>query len=517
MTWIVCAVLASLSIWDYPQRHPAHERLTAGLRASLRAGDTARRTEICRRGVELLPDDPVWRYNLACALAQGTGGEAVFDELERAVDLGFRDANVLSADRDFRYVANHPRFREIVAYARRMAGHPVTTGPQAAIPAIGPCGGALVVGAHNTTWNFDAGAFDVKALLKDVDDRPYAGILYVNRDAGHSPLSSPTNFPGLTTVRFDAEARARGVDLDAANALFPYAVFGNCSRAYTKGPAWRSIPRSLMTVQAGLMRQQFFLYVSNQVWAYPACDDFDPAGTNGDVFASVAPYWIVSRGRSWSDRPCLEAVLEAAGALKPSVRKEILSRGLLAPTLQALLRKSLAGVETEDDYLTAAAHPTCFDARAIDRRRLVEKARAFGESDIPPLARIVSVVSDPVGYASGRSETTYATPCAWAFVMRAEATNRTFTVRATGGEVLAFAAVHGPKEAVSIVREGDDRARVTIDRAALSPTNRVDVAVFAKTHSSGWGAPAFVSFAVLDGDAPYVDPVLAAPSPGAPR
>ena len=42
----------------------------------------------------------------------------------------------------------------------------------------------------------------------------------------------------------------------------------------------------------------------------------------------------------------------------------------------------------------------------------------------------------------------------------------------------------------------------------MSPTNRVDVAVFARRKGTGWGAPAFVSFAVVDPSAEYSDPVL---------
>ena len=38
-----------------------------------------------------------------------------------------------------------------------------------------------------------------------------------------------------------------------------------------------------------------------------------------------------------------------------------------------------------------------------------------------------------------------------------------------------------------------------------------DVAVFAKNAKSGWGAPSFVSFAVVDPAAPYSDPVLTPP------
>jgi hypothetical protein len=42
----------------------------------------------------------------------------------------------------------------------------------------------------------------------------------------------------------------------------------------------------------------------------------------------------------------------------------------------------------------------------------------------------------------------------------------------------------------------------------MTGLSRIDVAVFGKSKTSAWGAPAFVSFAVLDPASPYCDPVL---------
>ena len=81
----ICIILAALSIWDYPARHPAHMQLRRHFIAALRAGDAAKMEAICQRGVSLLPDDPTWRYNLACSLAYYENREnAAFDALEKA-------------------------------------------------------------------------------------------------------------------------------------------------------------------------------------------------------------------------------------------------------------------------------------------------------------------------------------------------------------------------------------------------------------------------------------------------
>ena len=51
-------------------------------------------------------------------------------------------------------------------------------------------------------------------------------------------------------------------------------------------------------------------------------------------------------------------------------------------------------------------------------------------------------------------------------------------------------------------------AKVTIGRNGLSPTNRVDITVVARSKGTGWGAPSYVSFARMDPAAPYSDPAL---------
>ena len=73
-----------------------YARLCRQFRVAVREGDTATMEETCRKGVKLLPDDPTWHYNLACSLAYfETRADEAFDELETAVDLGFRDREMI--------------------------------------------------------------------------------------------------------------------------------------------------------------------------------------------------------------------------------------------------------------------------------------------------------------------------------------------------------------------------------------------------------------------------------------
>lgn len=504
---ILCVILAVLSIWDYPARFPEHRRLSKQFVAAVREGDTATMEETCRKGVALLPDDPTWHYNLACSLAYfNKREEAAFDELEKAIDLGFRDRNAIIADTDLKRLETFPRYKELIEYAAQMSEKPLLLGPMATVEAAGVFGKPISLGEQNMGWDFDLGCFVAKMKMVAASADGNVGDLYMNRDAMHSPLNI-TLFPGLTAVRFDQAGRDRGMDVNMPNTIFPYPVFGNCSRAYTKGAYWRSLPRMMVTGEANQLGKMVKFYLSNQIWVMPSCADTAPVGTNGDVFASITPYLIITAGRSYSDRPYLQLALDASRKFNPQVKKEIVKRGLLAPTIQTLLRKSLKSVKKEEDYLGSKAHPTAFAAGAVDAKRLASAASSLTIDEIPPLA-VLSVTPDSIARQGAFSELTYATAFAWAFVFRTEAQTRTFSIGAKGAQEFAFVQTHGNGVDVRIEKIGPDRAKVTIDRSGMSPTNRVDIAVFGRNRGTGWGAPSFVSFARMDHSAPYSDPML---------
>ena len=513
---VVCLLLAVLSIWDYPARFPAHDRLRRQFTEALREGDTEIMEESCRKGVKLLPDDPTWHYNLACSLAYFKNrSDEAFDELEKAIDLGFRNADAIAADTDLKRLETLPRYGELLDYARRMSERPILLGPMATVDATGVFGKSILLGAQNLTWNFDLGCFSARLKLAKAGSGGNLGDLYMNRDGGHSPLNAEA-FPGLTVVGLDAEGRSRGMDIAIPNILFPYPVFGNCSRAFTAGPYWRSIPRSLMTTEASSLNRMFRLYLANQTWVFPSNADTAPVGTNGDVFASITPYWIATAGRSYSDLPYLRGALEASRSFAPETKAALVQNGMLAPTIQSLIRRSLKGVTNEVDYLSAKAHPTAFPPNGLDLARLKELAAKMRPSEIPPLA-VLSVAAAPVkSPKSAWPELTYATAFAWAYVLREDDDVREFTITAKGSAEYAFAQTHGAGVDVKIEKLAGNAAKVTINRRGLSPTNRVDVAVFGRNPGTDWGAPSYVSFARMDHTAPYSDPVLTTlPEPAA--
>ena len=376
----------------------------------------------------------------------------------------------------------------------------------AAVAAKGVVGGTVTLGAENLGWDRSAGCLVANVELTGTDGAN-AGDLYFNRDAGHSVLKI-REFPGLTQVKLDAEGHAKGLDVDFPNTLFPCPVFGNCSRAMTQGPYWRSLPRAMVTTMAARMPLYYRFYRSNQVWVFPAVNDCEPLGSHGDVFASVTPYCLVTQGRSWSDLPYLKAALEVSAALPRDVKREAVARGLLAPTVQLLVRRALKGVESEADYLSAKAHPTAFPANGLDLARLRASARALTVETLPPLALVAGAGGSKSAYESKMPELTYASPCAWAFVLRGPESERTFVLKVAGGDDYAAVPVHGDPAAAKVERLAADGFKVTVDRTKLTPTNRLDIAVFAKGKATSWGAPSFVSFAIVDSAADYADPVL---------
>lgn len=506
MTGLLVAILAALSVWDYPARQPMHDRLRNQFIEALREGDTVTMTETCRKGVNLLPEDPTWHYNLACALAYFENKKPALDELEKAIDLGFRDPQAIASDSDLVRLVKEERFRELVQYAKDMQSKPVMTGPMATVAATGLFGQMMTLGEQNLTWNFDFGCFDAKMQLAAASADGNVGDLYMNRDARHSYLTV-TNFPGLTEIRLDAIGRERKLDINVPNVLVPYPMFGNCSMAFIMGPYWRSIPRSLTTMNAGRLRTLQKFYLSNQTWVFPSNADTAPVGTNGDVFASITPYWMTTAGRSWSDLPYLRAALEASRSFPKTTKTELVKHGLLAPTIQTLIRKSLRQVADEKDYLSGKAHPTALPANGVDVGRLKKMAAEMTVKEIPPLA-VVSVETPSMPDVGSWPELTYATGFAWAYVLRSEAYVRTFTIKARGAAEYEFVQTHGTGIKVDIERIGHDTAKVTIDRHGMSPTNRVDVAVFGRNPGTKWGAPSYVCFARMDPTARYSDPAL---------
>jgi hypothetical protein len=253
----------------------------------------------------------------------------------------------------------------------------------------------------------------------------FTGVVYDNRDRGHSALD-PARFPRLTRLTYGFELVAENQDYGLAGALaLSPVVFGNSSTAITGGPAPRSLPRFAMT-RPGMPEAQARLYAGNDIYVYPEHRDHDAE----DRFPANWPYMIISRGSSGSDQPFLDAIAMTLAAFPPETFSRMEEGGLVAPTLQAILRQNLASVTVREAYFSGAAHPVVFDAALLRPDRMVSAAAAMTPEDIPPLVRL-AVESE--GFTSsaglaGLDERLFDTPSAIARIWRSPAWEQEMTL-----------------------------------------------------------------------------------------
>lgn len=340
-----------------------------------------------------------------------------------------------------------------------------------------------------------------------------AGVFYDNRDRGHS-LMPPESFPQLTRLVYPPAMVAAGLDYGLAGTLrLPAIVLGNSSTAVTAEPAWRSQVRLMMTTPGGPTRAAAD-YGANALYLYPEHRDHD--GT--DHYPAAWPYTLTSQGSSHSDKPFLHAVALILAAFRPDTRARLQAEGLVAPTVQMVLRRAQTGVRRRSDYLSGAAHPSAFHNRALAPAAMVALAGSLMPDGIPPLIQLAVLDEDfaPRAGLLGQSERLFDTPQAIARLWRGPAFRREMTLSAAGttdpnGRPLRFdwVLLRGDPARVTItpLDEAGTRARVTLDwheprpapAAFATPevaplTSRVDIGVFAWNGAAD-AAPAFVSVA----------------------
>jgi len=79
-----------------------------------RKGLVQRAVDLDRRLVELLPEDFLARYNLACSLARAGRPDEAIDALSRAILLGYDDIAHMESDPDLESLRDHPDFRALI-------------------------------------------------------------------------------------------------------------------------------------------------------------------------------------------------------------------------------------------------------------------------------------------------------------------------------------------------------------------------------------------------------------------
>ena len=457
---------------------------------------------------------------LAQLLARAGAADQAIAALAKAVDAGLGDADAVAAARDFAPMADNDAFKALLE--RMRAAPPLS--PRAPLPAPVPApitDGVATVTEAASGWSNEAqalvtlfaplppappsvpatrlsgpGADLLNRLVREGRAAGGRGDFYENRDDGHSSLPSEASVD-MARIAFSPQARAAGLARGVKGAhLFGGPTIGNSSTAITSQPFWRSMSRRALTMPG----------------VYPEHKDHDPFF--GDVFPAQTPYLLTTQGSSGSDRPMLIALSMALAALKPEVKADLTARGLIAPTLQMLIRRSIEGIETDADYLSPRAHPAAIDAEKLDFPRLVAQANALEKDAVPPPAtlRVIKELSPTQRielFGDAYEERFFDTPHAIARIARGAYGERMIALSAgastdPNGRPLTFhwRVLSGGAEGVEIKRLSDDGAEVEITfpwqddlTAPGRPdlrTRRLDIMAVAD-NGAGLGAPAFVS------------------------
>jgi hypothetical protein len=176
-----------------------------------------------------------------------------------------------------------------------------------------------------------------------------------------------------------------------------------------------------------------------------------------------------------------------------------------------LLRHSLKGTQSDDDYLSGRSHPTVFDNQQLDVERMVRLAHELTPEEIPPLVGLRVAEEDATTpgvdyFDAGPAEKLLDAPCAIARVARAARYRRRMRVRAEAapdaGGALEFQwrLLRGDPARVELKPTADGREceitvawheRRSIQEGSELQSCRVDIGVFAR-HARWYSAPSLV-------------------------
>lgn len=494
--------------------------------------------QMCAVLIQLRPNSPGAYYNLACAQSRLGKLDAAVQALRHSVTLGFRDEKHMQQDPDLENLRKRPEWKDLSAAAKvpLKADNRLPSVTRAKIE-----NGEALIAESNTGWDaqnrllrvffsadvnvdqtkpLSTGESEADELLrswdKDGTAAGFVGVVYDNRDRGHS-LLNPELFPRLARTRYSKPARDHNVDngLQAQIYFEDLIVIGNSSTAHVNGPMWRSQARFAITSAAVRMTGE--QYFNNHIYFYPEHRDFDSPeeGGKGDVFTANVPYYVVSKGSSFTDKPFIESFASALAALRPEVRAKLKEKSALIPTLQTVFRQSNAQVQKPEDYLTGTAHPPVFRGDQLNRKKMVERAHALTVDSLPPVCLLrVTREEVPVPgrdyFEPGLRERSFTTPAAIARVCHGVQQKRRMEVTALQSFdpddnlklTWKWVVLQGDPERVSITLD-ESTASAVIEVSHHEPrpiaadgameSSRVDIGVFAHD-GIHYSAPALISF-----------------------
>jgi hypothetical protein len=102
-----------------PEQQRQLQELEQKIQAAFAAGDYAAAEQACRAQIAIVPDHPVFHYNLACALSRQDKVTEGIQALRKSVELGFHDVNKISTDPDLENLKKDKGFADVIALANQ--------------------------------------------------------------------------------------------------------------------------------------------------------------------------------------------------------------------------------------------------------------------------------------------------------------------------------------------------------------------------------------------------------------
>ncbi len=492
----------------------------------IRAGALDQAAERLDALIQLFPDAPRLQIAKAEIAISRNDAEAAVRALTEASSMGFAEWEKVLAAPAFRTIAQDARVQGLLEAEPPSIAKPPFS-PGLVMKGIGQ------VTAQNTRWNNELARLEVVFALPPTQrSKPVSrlkddlmtkltkmvrrgkaagnfGDVYDNRDGGHSRLGGLKDVQA-TVARYSEAAIEKGLHYGLNEGLvFDAITFGNSSTAIT-GKNWRSQPRQAMSTRLGAFRA-WQLYDNNHIYVFPEHRDHDRGENNerGDLFPANTPLMLISQGSSRSDRRFLRAIQIILAGFKPAVKTLLKEKRLIAPTVQQIIRRGMMGIETEDDYLSPAAHPTVFDQENLRLDRMLSLANGMTAGAVPPRAQIAVTAEHRAlqPFASPLPEELFTTPDATARLWRGGGRTRTYKLSAAGSfdandRPLAFfwRVLRGDPNRIVIKRLKPDASEVEVTiewhEDIKSPTglksSRVDIGLFAH-NGAEYSAPAMFS------------------------
>lgn len=494
----------------------------------VRTGNTAQALSVLETLLDRFPTLANLHYFHAVLLARAGKGSEALDGLTVAVANGFGDANRLESEPSFAALRTNEKFIALVTAAEQ---NPRAQPASNAVEASLVRDGVATVSSANTRhepqtntlqaeFKFRSRLFSepkVMAATDSVANRlndlyrsgkaaGNLGDLYDNRDRKHSQVSE--RFLQIGRIDYAPDAVSFNVDYSFNDKIFFSApTIGNASLGING--MWSVAKMALANPR--MVALAYLQYRTDHVYVYPSVRDYAWPTYGTDNFVANTPYLIISKGKSGSDRPFLEAAFIALAAMPPAVKNHALENGLISPTVQMLLRKAQKHIKTSDDYLSPAAHPVVFDGENLDLAKIIDIAQTLTVENLPPRTEFTVLEESGAEPEAGHPATdnVFTTPSAVARSVSRKGASKSITISMATTKIQIgkkaiyhWRVLEGNPNLISIKHRNETGSVAEIEfqwhprQASLSHpevlTDRADVGIFVEIDGVV-SAPAFVS------------------------